>query len=94
MSGKLQQWKQKNPDRGHRKSGSNKYETYKTELIDLMKSGYSTQKIAQYLEEVEKCAFKKGEDGKRKVTSLSLYLSKLAKENNIKRAGRIPGSNS
>jgi Holliday junction resolvasome RuvABC DNA-binding subunit len=87
MKKELRDWIKQNPEKGSKRGKASAYEAYKTELLALLEAGYSTQKIAQYLEEVEGVAFKQ-KDGKRVITSLGNYLRDLAKEHNIKRAGR------
>lgn len=87
MKKALQDWIKANPEKGARRGKASQYEPYQQELKVLLEQGYSTQKIAQYLEEVEKVPFKKKE-GQSVVTSLGTYLRELAKQHNIKRSGR------
>ncbi|MDG6777379.1 hypothetical protein QCB44_01530 [Thiomicrorhabdus sp. zzn3] len=91
MKKALQDWMKQNPDKGAKRGKSNQFEAYKEELKVLLQAGYTTQKIALYLEEVEKVKFKK-KDGKNVITSLSSYLRELAKVHGISRKGRNPTS--
>ncbi|WP_178861460.1 hypothetical protein [Thiomicrorhabdus cannonii] len=87
MKKTLQDWIKANPEKGARRGRTNQFETYKDELKVLLEQGYSVQKIAQYLEEIEKVKFKK-KDGQNVTTALAAYLRELAKTHGIKRAGR------
>lgn len=87
MKKTLNDWMKQNPDKQGSSSRKNAFTEYSDELTVLMQNGYSTKKIAQYLEEVEKVKFKKKE-GQNVLTSLSNYLRELAKEKGIQRRGR------
>lgn len=87
MKKALQDWIKANPEKGARRGRTNQFDAYKDELKVLLEQGYSVQKVAQYLEEVEKFKFKK-KDGQNVTTALAAYLRDLAKAHGIKRAGR------
>lgn len=88
MKKALEDWIKENPEKGEKRGRASQYEPYKEELKILLEKGYSTKKIAQYLEEVEKVKFKKKE-GQSVITSLAAYLRDLAKAHGIKRRGRV-----
>lgn len=87
MKKALQDWMNKNPDKRGKSGRPSQFETFEVELKALLEAGYTTAKIAQYLEEVEKVKFAK-KDGKPVLTTLNLYLRNLAAKHSIKRAGR------
>lgn len=87
MKKTLHDWMKQNPEKQGGSARKNAFEEYSEELTVLMQNGYSTKKIAQYLEDVEKVKFKK-KDGQSVLTSLSNYLRGLAKEKGIQRRGR------
>jgi len=89
MKKALQDWIKANPEKGVRRGKASQYEPYQQELKVLFQEGYSTKKVAQYLEDVEKVKFKK-KDGENVLTSLASYLRDLAKTHGIKRRGREP----
>lgn len=87
MKKSLQNWMDKNPDKRGKAGRISQFEAYEEELKTLLEAGYTTTKVAQYLEEVEKIRFSK-KDGKPVLTSLNLFLRNLAARYGIKRAGR------
>mgnify|MGYP006275575281 CR=1 FL=1 len=90
MKKSLQEWMEKNPEKSLGRGRTSQFKQFEQELTTLLESGYTTQKIAQYLHEVEKVPLRK-KDGKYVVAALSNYLRELAQTHGIKRKrGRAP----
>jgi hypothetical protein len=84
MKKALEKWMQQNPEKSMGRGRKSRFTEFETELVDLLKAGYTTQKVAQYLNEVEKVPFKK-KDGKYVVAALSNYLRDLSEKHGIVR---------
>ncbi|MDR9499924.1 MAG: hypothetical protein RI556_12170 [Hydrogenovibrio sp.] len=90
MKQSLEKWMQANPDKSLGRGRKSRFQDHEDEILTLLQAGYTSQKIAQYLNEVEKVNFKK-KDGKYVTAALSNYLRELSKKHGIaRRRGRTP----